>query len=117
MIQLSLQFYNLTKATVNSHYKSKYFGKLNIQSDFSSILHEHRLQAAVQLLNIKFTKAIYKLGHKYKFEELINIEDDGSDKDIDTLASDIDQDKEGSEVDSTDSRPAPKVLCLSKALD
>ena len=117
LMQLSLQFHDLTKAAVNGHYESEYFGKLNTQSDFGSTLHERRLRAAVQLLNVKFAKAMRKLGHKYKFEELINIEDDGSDEDVDTPASDVDQDEEGSEVDSADSRPTPKVLCSSEALD
>lgn len=92
LMQLNLQFYNLTKAGVNGHYDSDYFGTVNTRSDFGSTLHERRLRAAVQLLNIKFAKAMCKLGHKYKFERLVSLEDDESDGDADTPASGVDSD-------------------------
>jgi hypothetical protein len=68
LMQLSLQFYDLTKAGVNGYYKSDYFGKVGTRSNFGSTLHERRLRAAVQLLNLKFAKAMCKLGHKYNLK-------------------------------------------------
>ena len=121
LMQLSLQFCDLTKAGVNGHYESDYFGKVDTRSNFGSTLHERRLRAAVQLLNVKFAKAMCKLGHKYKCEGHVNLEDDESDGDADTPASadDSDQDAADSELGEADSLllPVPKVLCRSKALD
>jgi GTPase SAR1 family protein len=120
LMQLSLQFYDLTKAGVNGHYESDYFGTVDTGSNFSSTLHERRLRAAVQLLNVKFAKAMCKLGHKYKFEGLVSLEDDESDGDADTPASGVgsDQDEAEAKLDrvGSPSFPGPKVLCRSKAL-
>jgi hypothetical protein len=46
-MQLSLQFYDLTKAGVNGYYESDYFRTVDTGSDFGSTLHERRLRAAV----------------------------------------------------------------------
>ena len=120
LMQLSLQFYDLTKAGVNGYYESDYFRTVDTGSDFGSTLHERRLRAAVQLLNAKFAKAMCKLGHKYKFEGLISLEDDESDGDADTLASGVDSDQDEAEAKldrvGSPSFPASKVLCRSKAL-
>ena len=119
LMQLSLQFYDLTKAGVNGHYESDYFGTVHTRSEFGSTLQERRLRAAVQLFNVKFAKAMRKLGHKYKFEGLISLEDDESDEDVGTPASDVnsDQDEADSELDGAGSSPVPKGLCPSEALD
>ena len=52
LMQLSLQFYDLTKAGVNGHYESDYFGKVDTRPNFGLTLHERRLRAAVQLHNV-----------------------------------------------------------------
>ncbi|KAH8587970.1 P-loop containing nucleoside triphosphate hydrolase protein [Bisporella sp. PMI_857] len=121
LMQLSLQFYDITKAGVNGYYESDYFGKVDTRLDFGSTLHERRLRAAVQLLNVKFAKGMCKLGHKYEFEGLVILEDDESDRNTDTSASNVnsDQDATDSELGEADSilLPVPKVLDRSKAMD
>jgi len=96
---------DLTKAGVNGHYESDYFGTVDTGSDFGSTLHERRLRAAVQLLNVKFAKEMSEIGHKYKFEGLVSLEDDGSDGDADTPTS----------SDQYLGFNVPELLCRSKA--
>lgn len=61
-----------------------------------------------------------KLGHKYKFEGLVRLEDDESDGDADTPASGVDSDEAEAEAKSDrivfPLLPDPKVFCRSKAL-
>lgn len=115
-MQLSLQFYDLTKAGVNGHYESDYFGTVDKRSNFGSTLHERRLRAAVQLLNVKFAKKMSEIGHKYKFEGLVGLEEDGSDGYADTPASGVNSDQDEVEPELDWAFPVPEVLSRSKAL-
>jgi hypothetical protein len=58
--------------------------KVDTRSDFGSTLHERRLRALVQSLNVRFAKAMCKCGLKYKFNGLVSLEDDGPDGDTST---------------------------------
>lgn len=61
-----------------------------------------------------------RLRYKYKFKGLIYLEDNELDRDINTLASSVNsnKDKAKAKLDKVNSLllPSPKVLCRSKAL-
>ncbi|KAE9373038.1 hypothetical protein N431DRAFT_465349 [Stipitochalara longipes BDJ] len=114
LMQLSLQFYDLSKAGVNGHYESDYFGPVEKRSSFGSTLHERRLRAAVQLLNIKFAKAMSEIGHKYEFTEPVAVVREVSEEENYTPTSAIETDGAESELDQ--GLPVPEVLCRVEAL-
>jgi GTPase SAR1 family protein len=74
LTQLSLDYYEISKAAVNGHYEGAYF-HTNVDHDFSvdSPSAFCRTRAVVQNLNAQFSDDLRKNGHSY----YIDLEDDG----------------------------------------
>ena len=73
LAQLSLDYYEVSKAAVNGHYEGPYFHH-NMDYTFSlaSPSSLRRTRAVVQMLNTKFSDTLRKNGHKYQ----ISMQDD-----------------------------------------
>lgn len=82
LMDLSLQFYNLTKAAVGGHYDAEFFSKLDAVVSPGSPSDARRLRAIVKYFSMRFSNTMQKFGGKYAFDGDQNpgiAEPDGSD--------------------------------------
>lgn len=106
LAQLSLDYYEISKAAVNGHYEANYFHN-NIDYAFSlnSPSTVRRTRAVVQMLNSKFSDNLRKQGHKFQ----ISIPDDEN--------SDDDDGQVSVEIFQAAKKGPPKPLTKKEALN